>query len=57
VSGKAALDREILIVAKALGNQQDECWKILEEAGIPIIKNHRTEDIISVLLEQLEVTS
>ncbi|MDK2822610.1 MAG: succinyl-CoA synthetase beta subunit [Clostridia bacterium] len=57
VSGKQSLDRDVLIIAKALGNQQEECWKILEEAGIPILKNHRSEDIVEVLKQRLEVAS
>ncbi|MFZ7103821.1 MAG: ATP-grasp domain-containing protein [Peptococcaceae bacterium] len=57
VSGKKSLARDIFIVAKALGNQQEECWRILENAGIPIIKNHHSEDVVKILKQQLEVVN
>ncbi len=53
VDGVAALPRKIPVVVKAQGNQQDECWRILEEAGIPVVKTHRTEDAVRLLVESL----
>ncbi|ATW23469.1 ATP-grasp domain-containing protein [Candidatus Formimonas warabiya] len=54
VSAKESFNRKIFIVVKALGNQQEECWRILESAGIPVVKNHRSEDVIRVLKGLLE---
>jgi succinyl-CoA synthetase beta subunit len=56
VDGVNQLDRKIVMVVKAMGNQQEECWRILEEANIPVIKNHRSEDAIAYIKEQLEVS-
>ena len=53
VDGVAALQRKIPVVVKAQGNQQEECWRILEEAGIPVVKTHRTEDAVRLLVESL----
>ena len=53
VDGVAALPRKIPVVVKAQGNQQEECWRILEEAGIPVVKTHRTEDAVRLLVESL----
>lgn len=53
VDGVAALPRKVPVVVKAQGNQQEECWRILEEVGIPVIKTHRTEDAVRLLVESL----
>jgi succinyl-CoA synthetase beta subunit len=53
VDGVAALPRKIPVVVKAQGNQQEECWRILEEAGIPVVKTHRTEDAVRLLVDSL----
>ena len=53
VDGVAALPRKIPVVVKAQGNQQEECWRILEEAGIPVVKTHRMEDAVRLLVESL----
>lgn len=57
VEGRQSMKRKIPIVVKAQGNQQDQCWEILEENGVPVVKNHKTEDAIKALKELLEVAS
>jgi succinyl-CoA synthetase beta subunit len=54
VAGKAELTRDIIVVVKAMGNYQDECWDILEDNNIKAIKNHRIEDALAYIKEQLE---
>jgi succinyl-CoA synthetase beta subunit len=56
VDGVNQLDRKIVMVVKAMGNRQEECWRILEEANILVIKNHRSEDAIAYIKEQLGVS-
>ncbi|MFZ5753778.1 MAG: succinate--CoA ligase subunit beta [Bacillota bacterium] len=55
--GKKELTRQVPMVVKAMGNQQEECWRILEEADIPVIKNHRTEDAVQYVKGMLEVVN
>jgi succinyl-CoA synthetase beta subunit len=55
VAGAREFDRPLPLVVKALGNQQQECWQLLEAADIPVIKSHRTEDAVAFLARQLEV--
>lgn len=45
----------IPIVAKALGNRQEETWQILEEAGVHIIKESETQKAVDFLAELLGV--
>ena len=54
VAGVGELQRPMPLVVKALGNQQEECWKLLEEMKIPVIKSHRTEDTVSYIRRRLE---
>ena len=54
VDGLNSLEKKIPIIVKALGNQQEECWSILEQANIPVIKNHRTEDAVKQIIKLLE---
>jgi len=56
VSGVKELKRPIPLIVKATGNQQEECWALLEEHNIPVIKSHRTEDAVAYIQRQLEVT-
>jgi succinyl-CoA synthetase beta subunit len=41
------------IVAKALGNFQEETWRILEEAGVTVIKTIDTEGAVEELFRQV----
>ncbi|MDR3564084.1 MAG: acetate--CoA ligase family protein [Negativicutes bacterium] len=54
VAGVQEMKRPIPLVVKALGNQQEECWQMLESIHIPVIKSHRTEDAIAYIKQQLE---
>ena len=45
----------IPIVAKALGNRQEETWKTLEEAGVYVIKESETQKAVEFLAKLLEV--
>ena len=44
----------IPVVVKLLGNQQEDAWKILEAAHIPIVKTVHTEKAVDLLLEKME---
>lgn len=55
--GARELVRPVPLVVKALGNQQEECWRILEESGIPVIKSHRTEDAVAHIKQALGVNN
>jgi succinyl-CoA synthetase beta subunit len=57
VAGVKELKRPVPLVVKALGNQQEECWALLEEHNIPVIKSHRTEDAVAYIQKQLEVAT
>jgi len=45
----------IPIVAKALGNRQEETWKTLEEVGVHIIKESETQKAVEFLAKLLGV--
>jgi succinyl-CoA synthetase beta subunit len=45
----------IPVVAKALGNRQEETWKTLEEAGVYVIKESETQKAVKYLSELLGV--
>ena len=55
VAGVQELKRPVPLVVKALGNQQEECFALLEEHNIPVIKSYRTEDAVAYIQRQLEV--
>jgi succinyl-CoA synthetase beta subunit len=44
----------IPIVAKALGNFQEETWEILEGAGVTVVKEIGTEKVVETLFEVVE---
>jgi succinyl-CoA synthetase beta subunit len=44
----------IPIVAKAIGNFQEETWKILEEGGVTVIKTIPTDQAVDELFKRLE---
>ncbi len=50
---KRSLPENMPIVAKVLGNQQEEAWRLLDEAGVVMVKSPRTEDAVEVLKELL----
>jgi len=39
------------VVVKVRGNQEEEAWRILEEAGVTVVKSMRTEIAIQTLME------
>ncbi|RCW44385.1 succinate--CoA ligase subunit beta [Halanaerobium sp. MA284_MarDTE_T2] len=45
---------KIPIVAKALGNRQEETWKILEKSGVVVVKNFETRKAVETLAKILE---
>lgn len=45
----------IPIVAKALGNRQEETWKTLEEVGVHVIEESKTQKAVEFLAELLGV--
>jgi succinyl-CoA synthetase beta subunit len=44
----------IPIVAKALGNRQEETWEILQSGGVHVVKEAATEKAVERLIELLE---
>ncbi|MBS4023920.1 MAG: acetate--CoA ligase family protein [Dethiobacter sp.] len=42
------------LVVKALGNKQEECWRVLEEGGIPVVSSVRTEVAARRLVELMD---
>lgn len=42
------------VVAKALGNHQEETWAILEQAGVAVVRDLATERAVDLLLQQVE---
>ncbi len=45
---------EIPVVAKALGNRQEETWATLSEAGVTVVTDITTEAAVDALLARLE---
>ena len=45
----------IPVVAKALGNHQEETWKIFRDAGVYVVEDVSTEKAIEDLARLLEV--
>ena len=43
----------IPVVAKALGNFQEETWAILEQAGVTVVKEMETEEAVTEILRQV----
>ena len=41
------------VVVKLLGNSQEEAWRILEEAGVAVVKEPRTEAAVDRLMTML----
>jgi len=42
------------VVAKALGNRQEETWEILEQAGVEVIRATETEQAVAAVLRRME---
>lgn len=42
------------VVAKALGNHQEETWEILEAAGVTVVRDVSTEAAVDALLDRME---
>ncbi|HID87543.1 MAG TPA: ATP-grasp domain-containing protein [Anaerolineae bacterium] len=42
------------LVVKLLGNQQEEAWQLLEEAGITVVKSLYTEEAVRLLAKMLK---
>ena len=47
-------DTQIPIVAKALGNRQEETWKILRSGGVHVVTDVATEKAVEKLIDILE---
>ncbi|RLE12407.1 succinyl-CoA synthetase subunit beta, partial [Candidatus Aerophobetes bacterium] len=45
---------KIPIVAKALGNRQEETWDILEKGGVKVVKESRTCKAVEELFKVLK---
>ena len=46
-------EQVIPVVAKAIGNFQEETWKILEEGGVTVIKTIPTDQAVEELFKRL----
>ncbi|MDR1732709.1 MAG: succinate--CoA ligase subunit beta [Synergistaceae bacterium] len=53
VAGWKECSGKIPVVVKILGNQQEAAWKIVEDAGLPVVKNVHTEKAVDLLLEKM----
>ncbi|MBT3344255.1 MAG: succinyl-CoA synthetase subunit beta [Gemmatimonadetes bacterium] len=53
VADVMAAGLEIPVVAKALGNHQEETWEILEAAGVTVVRDVATECAVDVLMKQM----
>ena len=49
--------KNIPLVVKILGNQQEEAWALVESCNIPMIKSPHTEEAVDRLVGMLEVRS
>lgn len=47
------LKPEIPLLVKIIGNQQEEAWSILENAGIPVVRDIQTEKAVEKLMSLL----
>lgn len=47
-------ERNVPLVVKLLGNRQEEAWRILEEKGVPTVKDVRTENAVDELIRMME---
>ena len=43
-----------IVVAKALGNKQEECWDVLKQGGVTVVTSVRTETAVKSILDLLE---
>ncbi len=41
------------MVAKALGNKQEECWQVFKEGGVTVVPSPRTEEAVGALIERI----
>lgn len=44
---------QVPVVAKALGNHQEETWAILEKAGVEVVRSLETEQAVAALLRRV----
>ena len=42
------------VVAKALGNKQEECWEVFREGGVTVVTSVETEKAVESMLELLK---
>jgi len=47
---------KVPIVAKALGNRQEETWEILRAAGVEVVTDMQTEQAVAAVLRRLAGT-
>lgn len=47
-------DRDIPVVVKVRGNDQEAGWKILEEHGVPYVGFGTTDDLVKLMVSELE---
>jgi succinyl-CoA synthetase beta subunit len=43
-----------VVVAKALGNKQEECWDVLKQGGVTVVTSVRTEAAVKSIIDLLE---
>ena len=41
------------VVAKALGNHEEETWEILRQAGVEVVTDMATERVVEALFHRL----
>ena len=57
VAAQKTNTKNIPLVVKILGNQQEEAWALVESCHIPMIKSPHTEEAVDRLVRMLEVKS
>ena len=48
------MDNPPVVVAKALGNKQEECWEVFRNGGVTVVTDVETETAVKAMIEALK---
>lgn len=48
------MDKPPVVVAKALGNKQEECWEVFRSGGVTVVTDVETETAVKAMIEALK---
>ncbi len=48
------MDNPPVVVAKALGNKQEECWEVFRDGGVTVVTDVETETAVKAMIEALK---